>query len=194
MDSIDSEQKAYWLGFFYADAYNNEKRGRVVIELTEKDKEHLNKCAKFFGKPREPFKQIKKDCVSYRLELNSRHLTQNLKNKGCPQNKSKIIKFPKWLDKSLIRHFIRGYFDGDGSIYLDNQDQLQINIVSTKNMISEIKRILAEQNINSYIGKSKSIWRLQSGGNKQIKNFCDWIYSDASIFLLRKHKIYLQCL
>lgn len=42
-DDIDTEEKAYWLGFLYADGYNNEKRKEVKIRLAIKDEEHLLK-------------------------------------------------------------------------------------------------------------------------------------------------------
>jgi len=40
MNNIDTEEKAYWLGFFYADAYNKESTGQIIIELQERDKDH----------------------------------------------------------------------------------------------------------------------------------------------------------
>lgn len=198
MDNIDSEEKAYWLGFFYADAYNNEKLGRLVIELQEHDKNHLTKCAKFFGKPRKPFKQIKNKgkYIAYRLELNSKHLTKMLADKGCHQTKSFDITFPFWIDKNLIRHFIRGYFDGDGCLYVNkSEDQLGMHITSTKEMITAIHDLLMKElNINSYISYPEkytgNTCRLDSGGSRRISKFCEWLYEGATIFLDRKRKIY----
>ena len=196
MDKIDTEEKAYWLGFFYADAYNNEKLGRLVVELQEDDKNHLYKCAKFFGQPREPFKQKKNKgkYIAYRLELNSKHLTQSLADKGCHQAKSFDITFPKWLDTNLVRHFVRGYFDGDGCIHI-HQDQLGIEIISTQEMIislSELFKISA--NVNPHISHperyTNNTYRMDFGGSRQVLRFCEWIYKDAAVFLDRKHKIY----
>lgn len=200
MDNIDTEEKAYWLGFFYADAYNNEKLGRMVIELQERDKEHLYKCAKFFGQPREPFIQNKNGgkYIAYRLELNSKHLTKSLAGVGCHQTKSFNIIWPEWLDKNLVRHFLRGYFDGDGCLYVNkSDDQLGMSIVSTKEMIQSMKDILFEKaKLNSYISHperyTNNTYRLDSGGSRQVLRFCDWIYKDATVFLDRKHQIYTE--
>ena len=43
----------------------------------------------------------------------------DLIKQGCVPNKSLILTFPNkyQVPKNLINHFIRGYFDGDGSIY-----------------------------------------------------------------------------
>lgn len=195
-DAIDTEEKAYWLGFFYADAYNHEKRGRVVIELAEKDREHLIKCAKFFGQPREPFKMLKNKgkYVAYRLELNSKYLCLRLKNLGCPQTKSLILDFPNWIDCNLIRHFIRGYFDGDGSIYI-HQNQLHLSIISTKSFLLHTQCHLTKNiQINSQLryesDNNENIWTLYSGGTKQTLTFFNWIYADATIYLDRKYNIY----
>lgn len=198
MDSIDTQEKAYWLGFFYADAYNNEKLGRLVIELQERDKEHLYKCAKFFGSPREPFKQEKNKgkYTAYRLELNGKHLSKMLAEKGCHQTKSFDIVFPNWLDVLLVRHFIRGYFDGDGCLYINKIDnQLNILITSTKEMVNGIQNILKQElDVNSYISHperyTNNTYRLDSGGSKQIKKFCDWIYKDATVYLDRKYELF----
>lgn len=195
MDCIDTEEKAYWLGFFYADSYNNEKLGRLVIELQERDMEHLQKCAKFFGHPRAPFIQHKNGgrYSAYRLELNSKHLTKSLASKGCHQTKSFNITFPSWLPHNLIRHFVRGYFDGDGCIYV-HQDQLGIQMVSTKEMLFVIQVLLTEIGVNSHISHperyTNNTYRIDSGGSRQVKRFLDWIYKDATVYLDRKYDLF----
>lgn len=196
MDKIDTEEKAYWLGFFYADAYNKETTGQIVIELQEGDKEHLYKCAKFFGKPREPFMRLKNKgkYTAYRLELNGRYLSNSLKAKGCHQTKSFNIIFPNWLPEKLIRHFIRGYFDGDGCIYT-HQDQLGIMIVSTKEMITSLSQVIKHNTLAnphiSYPERYKNnTCRLDFGGSRQVKRFCEWIYKDATIYLDRKYDLF----
>jgi hypothetical protein len=198
MNEIDSEEKAYWLGFFYADAYNKEKTGQIIIELQEQDHNHLIKCAQFFGKPRDPFKQLKNGgkYTSYRLELNGRTLSNSLKSKGCHGGKSFDIIFPSWLESPLIKHFIRGYFDGDGCIYI-HQKSLGIEFVSTKEMILSIQNILeTELQINSHITKPKryknNTYRLDFGGNLQSLRFCNWIYDNSTIYLDRKYKLFKE--
>lgn len=196
MDNIDTEEKAYWLGFFYADAYNKETTGQIIIELQERDKNHLCKCANFFGNPREPFIQYKNKgkYTAYRLELNGRYLSTSLKNKGCHRAKSFNITFPNWLRHDLQRHFIRGYFDGDGCIYV-HQNQLGIEIVSTNEMLNSIDNILRIKTaVNPHISHPKKYTgntsRMDFGGSRQVKRFCDWIYKDANIYLDRKYDLF----
>jgi hypothetical protein len=196
MDSIDTEEKAYWLGFFYADAYNKETTGQIIIELQERDKDHLHKCANFFGKPREPFLQLKNKGKyrAYRLELNGRYLSNRLKEKGCHRAKSFTITFPQWLDENLTKHFVRGYFDGDGCIYI-HQDQLGIEIISTQEMITSLSELLkinidVKPRISHPERYTDNTYRLDFGGSRQVLRFCEWIYKDATVFLDRKHKKY----
>lgn len=196
MDSIDTEEKAYWLGFFYADAYNKESTGQIIIELQEKDMGHLIKCAKLFGSPRTPFIQPKNKgkYTACRLELNGRYLSNSLKQKGCHGAKSFDIKFPTWLDAKLWRHFIRGYFDGDGCIHI-HQDQLGIMIVSTNEMLQSIAEvIIINQLANPHISHPKkykgNTSRMDFGGSRQVKRFCDWMYKDATIYLDRKYDLF----
>ena len=42
-NKIDTEEKAYFLGFLYADGYNNTDRNSVALSLKEDDKEILEK-------------------------------------------------------------------------------------------------------------------------------------------------------
>lgn len=115
-ENIDDENKAYWLGFIYADGYVRERKSssELRIKLSIKDLEHLEK----FNKTLESNNIIRKkenDRLVI-LGINSRKIVKDLIDKGCHQAKTFDIKFPYFLDKELIRHFIRGYFDGDGSI------------------------------------------------------------------------------
>lgn len=48
-DIIDSQEKAYWLGFIIADGYLNVDRRMLRIKLGDKDKNHLEKFIKFLG-------------------------------------------------------------------------------------------------------------------------------------------------
>lgn len=45
----------------------------------------------------------------------------DLSKHGCVPNKSLILKFPTTLPNELVNDFIRGYFDGDGSVYINNK-------------------------------------------------------------------------
>ena len=116
--TIDTEEKAYILGFLYADGYNSDKQ--VVISQLEQDVDILEKINKALNADN----QIKRKLQSTnnktvcQLCYSSIDMCTDLTNLGCFRNKSLACTFPTFLDKSLIRHFIRGYFDGDGCVWI----------------------------------------------------------------------------
>ena len=116
--TIDTEEKAYILGFLYADGYNSDKQ--VVITQLEQDVDILEKI----NKALDADNQIKRKLQSINNKIvcqlcySSIDMCTDLTNLGCFRNKSLACTFPTFLDKSLIRHFIRGYFDGDGCVWI----------------------------------------------------------------------------
>lgn len=205
-DNIDSQDKAYILGFLYADGYNNEKTGVVAISLQEQDKGILDKFCMALNSNNLPklstFNHKKNPNWSnvYRLSFHSRYLSSILAKHGMIQNKSLKIVFPEHLDSSLYSHFIRGYFDGDGCFYYNPKSRVdQINIVGTEQFCQSIMDILHDNHVITggkvcITGhKDNGITRLiRFGGVKQTKAFLDWLYKDANLYLERKHQKYIQ--
>ena len=129
-DSIDTEEKAYWLGFIFADGTINSspleinKKPKYTIEISLKadDFHHLKKFNTFMkykknGVKIQDAKCGKVICKRCRWTITDKHLWETLNNYGCTPKKSLTLKFPDeniFKSKDLIRHFIRGYFDGDG--------------------------------------------------------------------------------
>jgi len=212
-DNIDTEEKAYFLGFLYADGFNCKESNYIKIELAQKDKDILQKLVKLIYKenPEHHIKEIKRVRKKKDIEkifyysyftINSKYMCQKLEELGSPQKKSLIIKFPEWLtNHELQRHFIRGYFDGDGGVKLTNVKtrSTTLKIISTKEFCQSMKDIISgATNINfgePYNDvKDKNVYTINSSGNRQIAHFLDWLYMDASIYLDRKYKLYQELL
>lgn len=197
-DSIDSQDKAYILGFLYADGCNC--RNHISICLQERDKDILDKmsCALGNNRPLRFIDYSNRDgnCQNqYSLTITNKYMSQQLESLGMVQNKSLILEFPKWLDKNLYSHFVRGYFDGDGYVS-KNYHNAKLSIVSTKNFCESIQKILRDD-----VGVNTSIYlchknedvvtrTLQISGRNQIRKFLDYIYNDANLFLQRKYDTY----
>lgn len=193
---IDDEHKAYWLGFLYADGYNNEKFYQVEITLKDEDKYILE--------------ELKKDCESIydikykevnlngkifpcnRLTLYSKEISQDLKKLGCMQKKSLIIKFPteKQVPNSLIHHFMRGYFDGNGCISGNN---FMLN--STKDFLDEyIKKLRNNTDISKagYFSIDGQGHRWSHASKRDLQKIFNYLYKDATIYLHRKHNKFVK--
>ena len=118
-NTIDTEEKAYWLGFLYADG-NVLDNNTISLELSTVDKEHLIKFNSFLNKSLD----IREDKNRVRCIFKDTTIKNSLVNLGCIPRKSLVLRFPKdkQVPKRLKRHFVRGYIDGDGSIYKSNNN------------------------------------------------------------------------
>lgn len=190
-DNINTEEKAYWLGFVYADGYISNRDNNIEVSLKLSDKNHLEKLKNFL----EWSGNIKTDHFRCRLSISNKHLKQILILKGCPPKKSLILQFPNnnIINGNLLPHFIRGYFDGDGSIYISKKEKSKSNISLLGTNIF-LKKLLTITNWkkNKLFLNSKdnpNTWVLSYGG-KTALNILNILYKDASVYLDRKYKKY----
>lgn len=197
-DIIDTEEKAYWLGFLYADGnislYN--KSWKIELTLQEQDLEHLKKYSKFLDLRKEPvYRAITK---AYRVSISSRRVAEQLISKGCIPKKSLVLKFPSHsiVPKELMRHFIRGYFDGDGCISLRHNVYSTVPEVSLLGTKEFLEGLIEESNINDCTTVKKDKRSLSNTYNLQWHKkgsyeFLDYMYKDSTIYLQRKYDRYL---
>ncbi len=202
---IESEEQAYWLGFLYADGYNGESKGMIRLGLAEIDALHIDKF-KTFLKSNSPCKiyppRRLREQPMHVVDINSTKLSKDLSAVGCMQAKTFKIRFPHWLDKSLHKHFIRGYFDGDGSVgkYINNRNSVNCSasIVSNIDFLKDIQTIIKNESaVNFSLSKTfnknrTSVRALYSSGNIQILKFLHWMYNESNVYLERKYNKYLE--
>lgn len=206
-NNIDSEEKAYTLGLFYADGSVNEKKGSSYIMISESDDDILQKIKNIIS-PERPLlyyntknKKHQNRCM---LCLPNKKIANKLSELGCCQNKTHKITFPKWLNKNLYNHFIRGYFDGDGHIGIYNKrnaksKRLQFSICGTKSFLLSVKNII-EQNVPRtniilycrHPERNNNIRDLRVMKKFQIYLTLKWMYKDATIFMNRKYNKYRE--
>lgn len=193
---IDTPEKAYWLGFLYADGSVNKITNTLRINLSTTDEEHLIKFKNFLEAEKTEIKRNDKieNGKTYEIsyfQISDEELINDLINKGCIPNKTYSLSFPdqKILPKELSFHFIRGFFDGDGSIYFDNKrNRICINFTGSTNMLNSIKHIIGKDNVKLENKNNFSVLHLD--GNKQVIDTLTKIYENSSdeIVLSRKFK------
>lgn len=198
-EDIDNEEKAYWLGFMYADGYivncrsNGYRERSFGITLSIKDKEHLLKFRQAIEatNPINIYQRKNTSTTFVRLLLKSEKTVLDLIDKGCLPQKTKILKFPHdKVPKKLIRHFIRGYFDGDGSISLSKDTRTgkltyHINIVGTENIVDNfIKEIGFGYKIKEK--RSERTYYYSYDAKKYFYNLYYYLYENSSVYLERK--------
>lgn len=200
-DNIDSEEKAYWLGFIFADGtissdplYDYKKKSYTFeLSLKNEDSNHLEKLRTLFNTPR-PIINSENRC---RLLVNSKHLWETLNNYGCTPRKSLTLQFPDkniFKTEDLIRHFIRGYFDGDGCISYGNTDHtiLNMQLLGTKNFLQNILLYLPMEfrdlTLRHNHNNENEETYLINTSNKKAYRFFKYLYENSNVFLDRKYQ------
>jgi hypothetical protein len=205
-DEIDTPNKAYILGFLYADGGNTsnyiKKRYCITITLQESDSQILYDIKNEIGYEAPIKFREYGGCKTATLDICNKHIVLKLHELGVIPNKTLTLKFPEWLQEELYPHFIRGYFDGDGCITHNSRrvaPQISASIVSTENMCNAIANIVAEKcNANThvyYVGHeicNKTIKTFMIVGNMQCKRFLDYIYQNSDLKLKRKYQKYID--
>jgi len=111
---IWSPAMAYILGFIFADGCLVEhKNGYHGLDITSKDLKHL----RLIKEQLKAEHKIGKKERGYRIQIRNRQIYSDLIRLGLTPRKSKRIRFPK-IPKGYFAHFIRGLFDGDGSVFI----------------------------------------------------------------------------
>lgn len=209
-ENIDTEEKAYWLGFLYADGCvretkRNDKLKAMILEvgLSSIDREHLEKFLfqiKYDGEVK--YKDVKlgnKSFESCRVNVCDTEMCRDLVKLGCTPRKSLTLTFPteEQVPKHLQIHFIRGYVDGDGSIGLRNVNYKGreckrglITILGTKDFLEKVVEVTGWK--RNTIQKPSGTYQIEWNNKSTIEEYLDLIYKGANIYLERKYDKYLE--
>jgi DNA-binding transcriptional regulator WhiA len=197
-DIIDTEEKSYWLGFLCADGYIRERKSGNSLEmkLSIKDKNHLELFRDTIGSNHRIIDGINK--VKYKegfsishmshFAIYSNKLVDSIKSQGFHSKKTFTIELPN-ISNNLINHFIRGYFDGDGSFSF-NPEKYKVHTsikCASESFRKNLNKILNENNINIKYYSDIAIEIQDKIGNL---NFYNYIYKNANTFLKRKKEKY----
>jgi intein/homing endonuclease len=204
--SEDSEVSFYLAGFIAADGnitYDN--RSDTVslnIGLARTDRPHLLKIkeAMSFSGPILDIsaynKTYKNTCLSSRFSIYcSKKIIKDLEdNFNIIPQKSLILQFPnKLIDHPMVRHFIRGYFDGDGCFSTDKRDDsICFELLGTKNFLDNVEGILERECdliAPIKVTPTKNIYRMRTSALQSATNIVNFLYGNSNIHLDRKFDI-----
>lgn len=197
--NIDTFDKAYILGFLIADGTITNK-GVIAFELADKDIEILNYIKKQISPDsivkkydrKRSFKDYTWDSNTSILYIKSKNYYTDLEKLGVLPNKTYLKQSIPNIDLSLMPHFIRGYFDGDGSVW-ESRGHLRISFTGEFNFLSELSNFLYE---NKVLSKHCTVIQKRTqhdayfafGAEVDKKSFFNFIYNKAPFFLTRKFK------
>lgn len=183
--TIDSEEKAYWLGFLYADGYINTSFGHIEVALGGKDETHLEEFKAFLETDAPIKHRLINGHDTIRFTVCSRKMTEDLIRHGCTPAKSLTLTFPEHLPKELERHFMRGYFDGDGSVHVRKDGQVLWEVIGTKEFLDAYSYRLGLS--NTKYNRHGEAYGLRYSGNNNARDILSFLYDDANIYLKRKY-------
>ncbi|MBM4248840.1 MAG: hypothetical protein FJ149_05290 [Euryarchaeota archaeon] len=183
--SIDNEEAAYWLGFLYADGSVNWIARTVSLII--KDKDHLDKFQRFLGSDYDIKFNVQRNI--YALTVSSIDMIKDLMYHGCVPGKTKRLSFPDIPDQ-CNQHFIRGFFDGDGSwsINLDKKFfSFAIGSMSLPLLLRIQDLLIVHCELNRHkIYAIMDFHNLKYGGT-QIIRIGQYLYKNANVLLDRKY-------
>lgn len=205
-NDIDTSEKAYWLGLFYADGTIEKNGNQIALSL--KDKEHVEKFKNAINAFNNKIVEIKdnrfsKICYLYEFTIRDKGLHDGLLQHGVLPNKSyQLFGLPQLSDNNLMRHFIRGYYDGDGGLSykiceIISQSTFTVSLTGNFQFLTELKKFLNREKLSlSQNSVSKITYQFAMSGRQQVLSFLKWLYQDAdeSIRLDRKYNKYLELL
>lgn len=185
---VETEAQAYFLGFLAADGCVRKQLDGVELTLQEKDVEILTLFKEVLGGTSSDLYYKEKDIGSnaYRLMLMSKQMALDLNSWGITPAKSHTMQIQKPIPEHLLRHFLRGLWDGDGSISEKSFSLLTASALFADQLEGWIFDV---SKINVPRGSQKSRenrYPYFRGCTKKHGLFLKAIYEDCSYFLERK--------
>jgi hypothetical protein len=190
----DSEFSAYFTGFWVADGHLDKADAMAHIsssdlQIIEAFKQRTRYEKSDRGRQRKDKKR--EFTLSY-----AGNVSKQIQKMGYfPGPKSGFEFVPvRFMEEPWFHHFVRGFWDGDGSIGLTKTNHLTSYAVNmSKGVLEYILEYLYEHRIvrGGAIFKAKpTLWKLQFGHFDTVQ-LCHWMYQGATIKLDRKHQVYL---
>jgi hypothetical protein len=190
-EKIDTEEKAYWLGFLYADGYVDPERGEIILGLADKDKEHIDKF-RLFLETNAPYKdKINNQKKPYRFfRLYDKKLCEDLEKQGLYRKKSLTLEPKMIIPNEFLIAWSRGLFDGDGSIFPQknskNSIRYRIDLMGTEPVLNYVMNLWQ---ISKKLDRNRTVPKIVVAGKREVNRILHLLYDDATIYLDRKYNL-----
>jgi intein/homing endonuclease len=195
-----NERGAYLLGLIMSDGHLDYNRGRFEYSCSEKDISLLE-FIKDELQSTHPIGRITTNGVSYsRYFITNKKLVHSIINGySLPHSNKSMnnIVISSQLDTCNISHFLRGFFDGDGSIWFGG-GTYRAAYTGGENMMKSIQSILTTLNIPSYFSyrhssDNKNSCNISINGTLHTQKFGEYLYKNSTCFLKRKRDKFIKC-
>lgn len=195
---IDTQDKAYLLGFIWADGGVDDKHYKMTLNLRYDDVEVIHFLQSQVGSSHKLGSVVYSKPTHHDntyICLCSMKMHSDLVKLGVKSRKSYLQTTPPSVNNEFKRHFIRGLFDGDGTLNISKkrQSNVGVKIVNTTTTCAWLLDTISEElGVGGGIYKiTDTTYRYDLGGRRQVCKFANWIYTDASFFLSRKYNKFI---
>lgn len=205
---IETELQAYLLGFYSADGNINEKRKTFRIHLQKQDSELVYLYKDIISPDARTFTvEVHKTTgrngqevnahESFGVDITSAKLCTDLVNLGIGYNKSYSDLHIPEMPENLVRHFIRGYFDGDGciTVWLSKEKGKSDRVrgkfdicAKSASILNEFIKFFATHDIKINLNylKRDDMYRISTSSKKELEKIYNILYKDSNFYLSRK--------
>lgn len=200
-DDLSLQWNAYWFGMFIADGCISKSLGsggptrRVAIDCGKLDEKHLQKLAAYCGQELR-YRSDRPEAIQW--EVNNYYLFERLRSLGVPFRKSLKPELADVLDhipQNSMRHFLRGLFDGDGSIFVAGSGREVFELSGSYWVLQRVQKILYQElgirnndlqpDKEASEGFVKTRWR----HSLDMQKIAGYLYQDANVYLERKQEV-----
>jgi DNA-binding transcriptional regulator WhiA len=194
--SLEDESSYYWAGFIAADGNISDKND-LYICLHYDDTVMLTKILEYFmsnHKVSSNNEKYNRSQIGIRLSESAVTILRDKFN--ITPRKSLTYQLPNIANSDNFRHYLRGYFDGDGSICESFSNinsktaSLYANITGSKDFISQLQLVIQNKlGITGHNQIKETVSCLKYNTN-DAKILLKYLYSDSTIYLPRKYNLY----
>ena len=198
---INTEEKAYILGFICADGHIEKDRLNITVSIKDRDILEKIRYAMHSNHPikevqrTNPYKKTNREnLILSELMIGSVELVKPLFNMGLTTNKTYTLNgdILKYIPKYLIRDFLRGYFDGDGNVFFGRRYssgyKYNVNICGNEDFLLKSFQVYFPSNNKLYkdlYSRQCYVWKISQ--KDKVRDFMYYLYYNSSIFLQRKY-------
>ena len=198
-DKIDNFKKAYWLGFIMADGYTyktpNREKYELAIKIKSTDIDHLKEFAKDIEFPEEKITTgsgKRNGSINYYCSLrtyNTYLVKKVMNDHKIVQNKTYVQCLPDSIPQKYISDFIRGYWDGNGSIKKAGWSVCSMSYQLIESFAKYFDKNSIEYTLRKELCKSGNYLHLLRIRAKSQYDFIKLIYPPKKYALKRKYDL-----
>jgi len=198
--TIDTEEKAYLLGFLYADGSVHKRDNSFKVEINKQDIDMLEKFIDAIFINDRPKIGVDTNDRIY-ITVSGIKIKQDLITNGCVPDKAFKIRLPKLRSKAQMFHFLRGMYDGDGCIHIGNVDdsgkkRVRVILTCFHKFIADVEAYLIQYGIYGSVSPSThndgNSADLSISTREMADKLLELLYGNATIYLDRKYKTHIE--